>query len=192
MIPEDLSYAMAATSLCKPLHSDFGRCISRFRLKRFWWLLLPMLIPHPATAQSVRQYNGNNTEQMEKALKFPINYSGIRYMPDNRRDPFLNPPQLRKQLITNDKKISPGLLPLGIEGTPIAKLRFEGISFRNDRRLAIVRSADNHAYFLEEGDRLFDGYLKIIQTDSIVLVRETKLSSGKILTQDVTRRLRKP
>ena len=63
---------------------------------------------------------------------------------------------------------------------------------RYDKRLAIVRATDNRAYFLEEGDRLFDGYLKIIHADSIVLVREIRLTSGKTITQNVTKHLRKP
>jgi hypothetical protein len=58
--------------------------------------------------------------------------------------------------------------------------------------MAIVRGADTRAYFLKEGDRLFDGYLKTIGIDSITLVRETKMRSGKTLTQNVTKRLRTP
>ncbi len=191
MIPENLSRTKAAPSLCKCMHADFGRCNERLRLKIFLWLFLPILIPCTSTAQSAKQYSGNSEEQVEKAFKSPIKYSGIRYTPHSGGDPFLNPLPLRKQPHPNDRKISPRPLPSGIAGTPIAELRFEGTSFGNDRRLAIVRAADGHAYFLREGARLFDGYLKAIQTDSIVLVRETKLSSGKILTQDVTRRLRK-
>ncbi len=59
-------------------------------------------------------------------------------------------------------------------------------------KVAVVRGSDSRAYFLKVGDKLFDGYLKDIQNDSITLVRETKLRSGKTLTQDVTKRLRTP
>jgi Tfp pilus assembly protein PilP len=133
----------------------------------------------------------DNEEQVERSFKSPTDYSGIRYTPHSGRDPFLDLLLLRKQPLPNNRKMSPRPLSSGIAGTPIAELRFEGISLGNGKRLAIIRAADGHAYFLKEGDRLFDGYLKVIQSDSIVLVRETKLSSGKILTQDVTRRLRK-
>jgi hypothetical protein len=192
MIPEDISYIKTVQSLCKSMHACFGRCSSRLRPGRCWWLFLAIIFPHPLTAQSAKEYSGNNEEQAGKALKSAIHYSGIRYTPPSGGDPFLNLQRLRKQPLSNDREISPRPISSGIAGTPIAELRFEGTSFNNDRRLAIVRSADGHACFLREGDRLFDGYLKAIQTDSIVLVRETKLSSGKILTQDVTRRLRKP
>ena len=191
MIPEDLSYATTGQTPFSYLQADFGRYASRFRLKKYWWLLLSMLIPSPITAQSVRQYFGNCIEQGEQTKQFPMNHPEIRYTPDNGRDPFLNPLRRLKQLMPTDQKIPPAPLPHGIAGTHIAELGFEGTSLRYNRRLAIVRAADNRAYFLEEGDRLFDGYLKIIRADSIVLVRETKLTSGKILTQDITRHLRK-
>jgi hypothetical protein len=88
--------------------------------------------------------------------------------------------------------LSRGLPPPGIAGTYIEQAVLQGISLRGTGRLAVVRGADNRAYFLREGDRLFDGYLKTIDVDSITLVRETRLRSGKILTQDVTKRLRTP
>lgn len=192
MIPEDLSSAAKGKTPCSYSQADFGRGTSLFRPKKFWWLLLPMLIPSPITAQSVKLHFGNSIEQGEKAMQFPMDHSEINYTPDNGRDPFLNPLRRLKQLIPTDQKIPPAPLPHGIGGTRIAELGFEGVSLRYDRRLAIVRAADNRAYFLEEGDRLFDGYLKSIQAGSIVLVRETKLATGKILTQDITRHLRKP
>lgn len=192
MIPEFLSYTTTGKSPRSYLQADFGRGASRFRLRKYWWLLLTMLIQSPIAAQSVKQDFGNRIEQAEKTRQFPMDQSEIRYTPDNGRDPFLNPLRRLKQLNPTNQKIPPAPLPHGIGGTHIAELGFEGTSLRCDRRLAIVRAADNRAYFLEEGDRLFDGYLKSIQAGSIILVRETKLTSGKILTQDIIRHLRKP
>ena len=37
---------------------------------------------------------------------------------------------------------------------------------------------------------MFDGYIKAINLDSVLLIRETKMRSGKVLTQEVTKRLR--
>ena len=162
-----------------------------FRLKALSYLLLPILVSLPVAAEEVKQGSRGNTE-IEAAVESPIDYAGISYNSKNRRDPFLNPLLLSKNSKKDDEEVSRGLPPPGIAGTYIAQLAFEGTSFREDRRLAIVRGADKRAYFLKEGDRLFDGYLKTIQIDSITLVRETKLRSGKILTQTVTKRLRRP
>jgi hypothetical protein len=121
----------------------------------------------------------------------PIQHAGTPYKSSNRRDPFLAPPKPKLNVII-DEEISRGVPPPGIAGTYLAQTFLEGISIRNDRKTAIVRGRDDRAYFLHEGDRLFDGYLKTIQEDSITLVRETTMRSGKKLTQEVTKRLRTP
>ncbi len=136
--------------------------------------------------------SAHNALQSAGVVEFPMDHAGISYKPNLTRDPFVNPLRLMNQPKIHDEQPHRGFRPPGIAGTYIAELSLEGISLRNDGRLAIVRGGDKRAYFLKEGDRLFDGYLKAIQTDSIVLVRETNLGSGKILAQDVTKRLRKP
>ena len=130
--------------------------------------------------------------QSGKRVEAAIKVSGIPYRSGNKRDPFLNPLFLRKASKPGDEEVSRGLPPSGIAGTYIAQAVLQGTSVRDGGRIAILRGADTRAYFLKEGDRLFDGYLKSIETDSITLVRETKMKSGKILTQDVTKRLRTP
>ena len=91
-----------------------------------------------------------------------------------------------------DEELTRGLPPPGIAGTYIAQATLQGITVRDGGKVAVVRGADSRAYFIRVGDRLFDGYLKEIQNDFITLVRETKMKSGKTLTQDVTKRLRTP
>lgn len=154
------------------------------------FLLLSSVIP--STAQDSKPVIRDQVGQSQKTVESLIDYSGIPYSPGNRRDPFWNPAKKKTSSKAEDEEISRGLPPPGIAGTYIAQAILEGISIREDRITAIVRGADKRAYFLREGDRLFDGYLKTIQEDSITLVRETKMRSGKILTQDVTKRLRTP
>jgi hypothetical protein len=127
------------------------------------------------------------------ALEAPISAPQVAYNPGNRRDPFLCPlPYRKKADKLDDEELDRGAAPPGIAGTYIAKATLLGISMGEDGRLAVVRGADSRAYFLREGDRLFDGYVRAIDKDFITLVRETKMKSGKILTQDVTKRLRTP
>ena len=121
-----------------------------------------------------------------------LNHAGITFKFTNRRDPFLNP-LLRKKAASGDQEIDRGVPPPGIAGTYIAEAELKGISIKDkDGRLAILKGNGNRAYFLREGDRLFDGYLKTIHRDSITLVRETKMRSGKVLTQEVIKKLRTP
>jgi hypothetical protein len=160
--------------------------------KKLPWLLFPLLLSIPVASPNVKQETGSKTGQTAKAAESPIKYSGIAYKSENRRDPFLNPAPNKKAAKQADEEISRGTPPPGIAGTFIEQASLEGISSSRDHRTALVRGSNNRAYLLKEGDRLFDGYLKTIHSDSITLIRETKMRSGKTLTQEVTKRLRTP
>lgn len=156
--------------------------------------LAPLLLSvnlHPSPAAEPKP--APEVERPPVTAGTPVKLSGIPYRSANRRDPFLNPLLLKKnQKQQQDEELSLGTPPPGIAGTYIAQAVLQGTSLRDGGRVAIVRGADARAYFLKEGDRLFDGYLKKIERDSITLVRETRMRSGKILTQDVIKRLRTP
>jgi len=154
-------------------------------------ILLPMLVVYPLIAQEAKLAL-RQSGSAAKAVEAPLKVRGIHYISGNRRDPFLNPLLLKKVAQPQDEELSRGLPPPGIAGTYIAQAALQGTSIRSTGRIAVVRGADTRAYFLKEGDRLFDGYLKTIGNDFITLVRETKMRSGKTLTQDVTKRLRTP
>ena len=112
----------------------------------------------------------------------------VRYQSADRRDPFLNPLLLGKK--SDDEEESRGEPPPGIEGTYLEQAVLVGISRREGARTAVFQGPDRRAYFLQEGDRMFDGYVKTIQDESVLLMRETRLRSGKVLTQEVTKTLR--
>jgi hypothetical protein len=159
-------------------------------------LFLPILCVQGSLAQE-RKATSKSTamhhEQVPKNVESPMKTAGVLYQSGNHRDPFLNPLLIaKKEQPAADEEVSRGVPPPGIAGTYIDQAVLQGIALRDNGRVAIVRGADTRAYFLKEGDRLFDGYLKTIDSDSITLIRETKMRSGKVLTQDVTKRLRKP
>jgi hypothetical protein len=180
----------------------------RRRLQKLAWLL-PLFLSASAIAQkAMPEKDSAQTSQAAAspigAAASPIKYAGIIYVSGNRRDPFLHPHHYRINAATSaptnsiptakteDEEISRGVPPPGIAGTYIAQAKLDGIAVDANRRIAVVRGAESRAYFLKEGDRLFDGYLKSIQDDSIILVREIKMRSGKFYTQEVTKRLRTP
>jgi hypothetical protein len=153
------------------------------------WLFFLVLSPLAVAQKST---SGTNTGPTTKLAEVPIQYDGVPYVSGDRRDPFLNPKLFHKNAAPHDQEMDRGIPPPGIAGTYIAKAALEGISIGNGRRIAIVRAADSRAYFLKEGDRLFDGYLKSIKEDSVIFVHETKMRSGKVMAQDITKRLRTP
>jgi hypothetical protein len=155
--------------------------------------ILITLLSSPAAAQDAKQNPALNAKSTPTTLATPIRHFDSSFKPSNRKDPFLNPLLTKKSSKSNeDEEESRGVPPPGIGGTLITQATLQGISIRDTGKVAIVRGADTRAYFLREGDRLFDGYLKTIDADSITLVRETRMKSGKVFAQNVTKRLRTP
>lgn len=115
-----------------------------------------------------------------------------RYASGNKRDPFLNLQLIRKKTEEKKEEVSRGQPPPGIAGMSIAQVALMGTSQKEGSFTAVFRGTDKRAYFLHEGDRLFDGYVKQIKADSVLMVRETKLRSGEVMTEEVTKQLRTP
>ena len=72
----------------------------------------------------------------------------------------------------------------------IAQITLLGISTAELKQTAVFRGTDKRAYFLQNGDKVFDGYIKKVSADEVLMIRETRLRSGKVLTQEITKRLR--
>jgi len=153
--------------------------------------MMALLIPAWAFGQSKTTKKDPAAKQLVEA---PALETGLRYQSQNHRDPFLNLLALRKQqeLKSTDEEVPRGQQPPGIAGMYIAQVMLLGISTSEEERTAIFRGTDKRAYFLRASDRLFDGYVKKIGIDDVTVVRETRLRSGKVLTQEVTKRLRTP
>jgi hypothetical protein len=121
---------------------------------------------------------------------------GIKYTNSNHMDPFLNPVLLKKESAQKNRfeeeEVSRGSAPPGIAGMFLNQVQLLGISTSAEKRTAVFRGSDKRAYFLQEGDKVFDGFVKKIGTDDVLMIRETQYKSGKTVTQEVTKRLRTP
>jgi hypothetical protein len=129
---------------------------------------------------------------MQPRPEAPVLYSAVTFDSESRPDPFLNPLLLAKKNDELEQEEPQGQPPPGIAGMFIGQVRLMGTSVRDDGSTAVFKGTDGRVYFLQEGDRLFDGFLKQIGSEVAHLVRETRLKSGKIVTEDVTKRLRTP
>ena len=127
-----------------------------------------------------------------KKAEAPVLYSSAGYQPDGRRDPFLNPTLSARKDGTTDEEEPRGTPPPGISGMLIGQVKLLGTSLGDDGPVAVFQGPDKRAYFLQERDRLFDGFVEQIGSDFVLLVRETRLRSGKVVTQEVTKQLRTP
>lgn len=193
MMVSTFSRAIARLAKRHPLHVLNRHGFNNPGRKGLLGMILLMMLNYPLIAQDAKNNAPVNAGPTKKAAEIPAKYSRVHYQAESRRDPFLNPLLLKKKSKQqDDEEVARGLPPPGIAGTYIAQAMIQGITSRNNGNVAVLRGADTRAYFIREGDRLFDGYVKEIQNDSITFVRETKLKSGKTLTQDVTKRLRTP
>jgi hypothetical protein len=140
------------------------------------------------TSQCLGQTGGREPRKPAKDEPAEAAAAVVRYQSADRRDPFLNPLLVDKK--PDDEEESRGEPPPGIAGTYVEQAVLVGISRRESTRTAVFQGPDRRAYFLQEGDRMFDGYVKTIQDESVLLMRETRLRSGKVFTQEVTKTLK--
>ena len=164
-------------------------------MKRRWsrWLLAGSLLVLVRGRQGPEPISGREPSRSRKhtPTETRTTASGTRYQPDLPRDPFLNPLLLPPaSSASSTEEESPGERPPGIAGTSIAQAVLVGILRKEEAQTAIFQGPDRQAYFLHEGDRMFDGCVSKIRAESVVLVRETRLKSGTVLTEEVIKRLR--
>ncbi len=105
------------------------------------------------------------------------------------RDPFYIPP-IEKGGPAGPGGIS-GPLPAGKRGLVIGTLRLEGIvrEDRTKRMIAIVTNATNLAYFLYEGDQVYNGTVSRITSNSVTFTENNLNAFGRLGTREVTLKL---
>jgi len=93
-----------------------------------------------------------------------LSATGFTYDPKGRRDPFLS--------VWN--KGAEGTRPPGIAGMEISELDLMGIAATPDgkNRYALVLGTDNKGYNLREGDQLYDGKVKKIESDRVTFLKK--------------------
>jgi hypothetical protein len=161
-------------------------------MKQLAWtvalVLLTRAAARPAENPQGKPADPTGNVKVEESRLAP---TGQLYDSEKKRDPFLNP-LLLKKAASDDPEQQRGQPPLGIAGMLISQVAFLGTSLRQGISTAVFRGNDKRFYFLHENDRFFDGFLKKIQGDSAVMVREKRLRSGKVETEEITRHLRTP
>jgi hypothetical protein len=145
-----------------------------------------LCVPFHGGAQIRSQRSASAAKSQVEAVAITRSPSYVR---TKGPDPFLNP-LLKRKKSDVDEEVLKSDPPPGIAGMNANDVELLGISMSEDTKTAAFRGTDKRTYFLHEGDRLFDGHLKTIHTNSVLLIRETRLRSGKVLTQEITKRLR--
>jgi len=150
-----------------------------------------MLLPAMGAAQQPKDPKTDPAKAKKIIVESPVVNTGVLYQSGNRRDPFLNLLLLKKeQKPLQDPEEPRGQPPPGIGGMFMAEVTLLGVASQEGEQTAIFRGTDKRAYFLRQGDKLFDGSITKIDADAVTLIRETRFKSGKNLKQEVIKRLR--
>ena len=108
------------------------------------------------------------------------------YDPGGRRDPFVS--LLRTGPDPNGRGNVPR--PAGVAGLVVSEVALKGILQSESGYAALLQGADTRTYVVHVGDRLFDGQVRAIAPDSVVLLQR---SSDPLVTPkevEVRKRLR--
>jgi glucose/arabinose dehydrogenase len=100
-----------------------------------------------------------------------------------RRDPFLP--------LVSDKKEGGSMehLPPGKAGLVITSVRVDGTVRSQEGMIAVLSNADQHVYFVREGDQLYDGNVDKIGLDGVTFRQNSKDAFGKPVERVVTKRI---
>jgi glucose/arabinose dehydrogenase len=100
-----------------------------------------------------------------------------------RRDPFLP--------LVSDKKEGGIMehLPPGKAGLVITSVRVDGTVRSQEGMIAVLSNADQHVYFVREGDQLYDGNVDKIGLDGVTFRQNSKDAFGKPVERVVTKRI---
>ncbi len=150
----------------------------------FGAILAAILVVSPAlsqeAAQSSEEEASSSAETQQENAPAASQSSGVR----QRRDPF------RAIVVKKAEAEIPAQLPPGKAGLVIGQLQVQGIARSIDGTwIAVVDNNTNRAYFLREGDKLYNGTVSAISPDHVVFMEETTDARGQKSTREVVKRL---
>ena len=149
----------------------------------FGAVLAAILVVPPAVsleaAQSSEEEASSSAETQQENASAASQSSG-----GQRRDPF------RAIVVQKAEAEIPDQLPPGKAGLVIGQLQVQGIARSVDGTwIAVVDNNTNRAYFLREGDKLYNGTVSAISPDRVVFMEETTNARGQNITKEVVKRL---
>jgi hypothetical protein len=100
-----------------------------------------------------------------------------------KRDPF--------QPLITERKEGGGMehLPPGKAGLVITTVRVDGTVRSPEGMIAVLSNAEQHVYFVREGDQLYDGDVDKIGLDGVTFRQNSKDAFGKPVERVVTKRI---
>jgi Tfp pilus assembly protein PilP len=98
----------------------------------------------------------------------PLEPQGYTYDAGGRRDPFVS--LIRRGV--DARSGASTVRPSGLAGLSVNELALKGIVMSGTGYVAMAKGADNKTYLLHVGDKLFDGTVRAIDADSMVILQQ--------------------
>jgi Tfp pilus assembly protein PilP len=125
----------------------------------------PTLSPSPT--QTPAAGRGSKTDALPNTDQL-IEPSGFAYVPEGRRDPFIS--LLRRG--SDSRAAASGSRPSGLGGLGAEEITLRGTVRSRDGFVGILQGADQKTYIVRAGDRLFDGTIRTITQNDLVIVQQ--------------------
>lgn len=100
-------------------------------------------------------------------VEVPIEPKGFDYDPGGRRDPFVS--LLRRG--ADASRSASAIHPAGLAGLEAAEVTLKGTLQGRDGYVAMLQGSDGRTYIVRVGDRLFDGTIRSISQNVLVIVQ---------------------
>jgi Tfp pilus assembly protein PilP len=106
------------------------------------------------------------------------------YDPSGRRDPFEN--------LTGVRNVGPRPTNIdGIAGLSVNEISIRGvITSRNGGYIAVIQGPNNKTYSVHAGDRFFDGLVRAVNAEGLVIVQEMNDPLSPVKQREVSKKLR--
>jgi len=108
------------------------------------------------------------------------------YNPEGRRDPFVS--LLRR--VSDPKR--QGKQAEGIAGFLVSEIELKGVMQSRGTNIALVLGPDNKTYMVRVNDRLLDGNVRAITSDTLVLMQDVNDPLSLTKQREVRKTLRAP
>ena len=135
-----------------------------------WCVVVAMLLTAPAAVDAQR---GGDAQQPPAAAAAPtldqlIEPPGFTYTPEGRRDPFVS--LVRRGGTAAGGGTGPR--PTGLGGLAVGEVTLRGTMRGREGFVGILQGADQKTYIVRAGDRLFDGTIRTISQNDMVIVQQ--------------------
>lgn len=112
---------------------------------------------------------------------------GFTYTPEGRRDPFVN---LLRRGSGVDLSASNGQRPAGLKGLGTGEVTLKGTMASKGAYVGILQGSDARTYLVRPGEKLFDGTVRSITADSLVILQQVNDPLSKETQREVRKVLR--